>query len=48
LGWGGGVHIDEHPDGSASALWRVRLLDFDAETGVITAEESEFTYRVDG
>jgi len=47
LGLGGGLHIDEHADGSASAMWRVRLLDFDEHTGEIRAEQSEFVYAVD-
>jgi hypothetical protein len=47
LGWGGGFHIDHHADGTASAMWRVRLLDFDAETGVLTADEPSFAYAVE-
>ena len=47
LGWGGSAHIDHHADGTASALWRVRLLDFDPVTGVLRAEQSAFTYAVD-
>ena len=47
LGWGGGVHIDHHHDGSASALWRVRLIDFDPATGTLGADLPTFTYTVD-
>lgn len=47
LGWGGQAHIDEHADGSVSALWRVRLLDYNQLTGEITAEQSEFVYEVE-
>ena len=47
LGWGGNFHIDHHADGTASALWRVRLLDFDPENGILIAEEDTFTYAVD-
>lgn len=28
------VYVDKHPDGSRTLLWRVRLLDYDCETGV--------------
>ena len=44
LGWTGGVYVDEHQDGSVTALWRVRLLDFDAPTGDITGEALELQY----
>lgn len=30
---GTGVYVDKHPDGSRTLLWRVRLLDYDCETG---------------
>lgn len=47
LGWGGSFYLDEHQDGSVTALWRVRLLDFDPYTGDILAEDAAFTYRID-
>jgi len=47
LGWTGGFYVDEHQDGSVTALWRVRLLDFDAPTGEITGEASELLFLLD-
>jgi hypothetical protein len=47
LGWDGNFYLDEHQDGSATALWRVRLLDFDPYTGDILAEDDAFSYQVD-
>jgi len=47
LGWTGGVYVDEHQDGSVTALWRVRLLDFDAPTGEITGEALELLFLLD-
>jgi hypothetical protein len=47
LGWGGVSHIDEHADGTVSAMWRVRLLDFDEQTGEISADQDAFVYELD-
>jgi hypothetical protein len=47
LGWGGQAHIDRHADGSATAMWRVRLLDFDAETGEVRSSAPTFEYMVE-
>lgn len=46
LGWSGGLHLDSHQDGTASAMWRVRLIDFDPLSGELTASAPEFTYRL--
>ena len=47
LGWSGSRYLDRHQDGSVTALWRVRLLDFDPYTGTISAADSEFSYLVE-
>ena len=47
LGWGGGVHMDHHHDGTVSAMWRIRLIDFDPETGTLAAEAPSFSYAVE-
>lgn len=47
LGWGGAFYVDTHQDGSATALWRVRLLDFDPYTGDILGEAAAFTYAIE-
>ena len=47
LGWGGEVHLDHHHDGSTSALWRVRLLDFDPTTGALVNDAPSFSYSVE-
>jgi len=46
VGWTGLTHIDDHSDGSCTLLWRVRLLDFDVETGVITSRVDVESFRV--
>jgi hypothetical protein len=46
LGWSGGLHLDSHQDGTVSAMWRVRLIDFDPLSGELTASAPEFTYRL--
>ena len=47
LGWDDGYHIDDHPDGTASVMWRVRLLDFEPLNGIISAEAPSFSYSVE-
>jgi len=47
LGWDGTHHIDEHQDGTVTALWRVRLLDYDVYTGKIAKESAEFVYTIE-
>lgn len=46
LGWTGQFYIDTHQNGSATALWRVRLLDYDPYTGDITGADPEFRYTI--
>ncbi len=46
LGWTGGVYIDQHQDGTVTALWRVRLLDFDPSTGDLTGEAAKLHYQL--
>ena len=47
LGWNGQYHLDWHQDGSVTALWKVRLLDFDEQTGAIAAQENSFLYLLE-
>jgi hypothetical protein len=47
LGWGAAHYIDNHPDGSVTALWRVRLLAFDPYTGDILEDRNRFNYTVE-
>jgi len=46
VGWEGVFHLDWHADGDCTLLWRVRLLDYDTETGEINAELSAQSFRV--
>lgn len=46
LGMDGNFYIDTHQDGSRTALWRVRLLDFDPLTGDILEDNVSFEYDV--
>lgn len=39
--------VDHHHDGSTSALWRVRLLDFDPTTGALVNDAPSFSYSVE-
>jgi len=43
---GNDVYVDKHSDGSRTLLWRVRLLDYDCETGDVKAEFLEQTYDI--
>jgi hypothetical protein len=47
LGWTGKHTIDEHPDGSRTYRWRVRLIDFDQKTGEIGNPLQRIDYRVE-
>ena len=47
LGWSGNYYLDHHQDGSVTALWKVRLLDYDAYTGEITGESDFFQYNIE-
>ena len=47
LGWPETYHLDGHVDGTTTALWRVRLLDFNEHTGAIVTDAAAFEYAVD-
>ena len=46
LGWTGKYVIDEHPDGTRTYLWRVRIVDFDMKAGRIINEVDRLDYRL--
>jgi len=46
LGWGGNFFVDEHADGTRTVLWRVRLLDYDVETGTVSAKLDTLSFQV--
>jgi len=48
LGFGGRSFVDEHEDGTRSIYWRVRLVDFDMETGEIKAQRASAEFRLRG
>ncbi|MEI6175424.1 MAG: C25 family cysteine peptidase [Verrucomicrobiota bacterium] len=47
LGWTGKHTVDENPDGSRTYRWRVRLVDFDQKTGVITNKLDSIDYKIE-
>jgi len=47
LGWSERYHLDWHQDGSVTALWKVRLLDFDEQNGNISAQAESFVYTIE-
>ena len=47
LGWAGKHTVDEHPDGSRTYRWRVRLIDFDQKSGEIVNQLKRVDYRVE-
>ena len=47
LGWAGTYYVDQHQNGSVTALWRVRLMDYDPYTGDIVGESEEFSYTIE-
>ncbi len=47
LGWSGSYHVDEHPDGSRTYRWAVRLADFDQFKGTITSAVEQLEYRLE-
>ena len=47
LGWSGSYHVDEHPDGSRTYRWAVRLADFDQFKGTITSAVEQLDYRLE-
>jgi hypothetical protein len=38
LGWRGSHYLDSHQDGTQTVRWRVRLLDYNMQTGEITGQ----------
>ena len=46
LGFGGRSFVDEHEDGTRSVYWRVRLIDFDMESGEIEAQRARAEFRL--
>jgi len=46
LGWQGEAYIDEHFDGSRTMIWRIRLLDYNTETGAIVAKLDQQSYHI--
>ncbi len=46
LGFGGRFFVDEHEDGTRSIYWRVRLIDFDMESGEIVAQRQRAEFRL--
>lgn len=46
LGFGGKFFVDEHADGTRSIYWRVRLIDFDMESGELRAQRSRAEFRL--
>ncbi|CAJ1374565.1 unnamed protein product [Effrenium voratum] len=43
---GTSLHEDRHADGSKTLMWRVRLLDYDCETGEVTGQLADQTYEM--
>merc|ERR1711870_158754 len=46
LGWSGKFLVDEHGDGTRTVIWRIRLLDYQTETGIINDQLSSQSFRV--
>ena len=47
LGWRGGHYLDTHQDGTHTLRWRVRLLDYGMETGVIAGQVDRAEFRLE-
>lgn len=47
LGWDGQYFIDQHPDGTRTAYWRVRLIDYNLDTGEVNHEVPSIEYHVE-
>lgn len=47
LGWTGGFHIDEHQDGTQTALWRTRFLELDLGSGEVVQQLERIAYSVE-
>jgi len=46
LGMMGSFHIDEHQDGTSTALWNVRVMDFNNETNSVVGKANEIVFTV--
>lgn len=46
LGWTGRFYVDEHPDGSRTCRWAVRLADFDQVRGRMVNAVERVEYRI--
>lgn len=46
LGWRGQHYLDLHQDGSKTVLWRVRLLDYNMETGELINQLDQVSYQL--
>ena len=47
LGWTGKFIVDENPDGSRTYHWRVRLADFNQQTGKIVRKLDSIDYHLE-
>ncbi len=47
LGWTGKHTVDENLDGTRTYRWRVRLADFNQQTGKIINKLDRFDYRIE-
>jgi len=47
LGWNGKHTVDENPDGTRTYRWRVRLADFNQQTGVILSKIDSIDYQIE-
>ena len=47
LGWRGGHYIDRHQDGTQTVRWRVRLLDYNMQTGEMNQSLDEAGFRLE-
>lgn len=46
LGWKGKGFVDEHPDGTRTILWRVKLIHFSMETGKALETIGSISFRI--
>ena len=47
LGWRGGHYVDAHQDGTKTIRWRVRLIDYDMQTGEMNQQLDESVFRLE-
>ena len=46
IGWTGKYVVNENPDGSRTYMWRVRIADFNQQTGKIISQPDRLDYKV--